>query len=300
MQRVAVRSRVMILALFTACKAYDASLLDAKVNTEVVTQKCSWQVDVCNGLDDDCDGIIDEQGSASCAAEHAEARCMFGACAIAACEDGFADCNARANDGCEHRVSDAHCGPCDDACDAASGQASHDEPPAKRDAAVTDEPEGLDAGSSAPHSEGDDAGGEACDESERCDGRDNDCDGKVDEGPVCACAAKHPTGEGDACDRCVCEHCSGLLDRCVATDNAGWNSSCTAYLGCIGEHLPLGECPESDCVQSGRGPCASTFYETVTRVGPSCATDPVVAPCGAVRQLRTQCYLVTCAADCKG
>jgi hypothetical protein len=288
----------MILTLFAACKAYDPSLLDTSVNTGIVTQQCTWQVDICNGEDDDCDGIIDEQGSASCAAAHAETRCMFGACTITACDEGFADCNARANDGCEHRVSDAHCGQCGQECDAATADESHVQPPAKRDAA-SDGAEGNDAGSGDPHRD-EDAGSEACNEIERCDGRDNDCDGKVDEGPVCACAAKHPTGQGDACDRCVCEHCSGLLDRCVATENTGWNSSCSAYLSCIGEHLPKGECPDSDCVQGTRGPCASTFYETVMRVGPSCATDPVVAPCGAVRQLRTQCYLVTCAADCKG
>ncbi len=53
-----------------------------------------------------------------CAVPRATARCTVGACAIATCEPGFGDCNARAEDGCESNLaSSANCGRCGITCD---------------------------------------------------------------------------------------------------------------------------------------------------------------------------------------
>src|SRR5262245_27863181 len=58
--------------------------------------------EICNGLDDDCDGTVDGPGSeASCSLPNAIAACAAGACAVAACSAGFGDCNASPTDGCE-------------------------------------------------------------------------------------------------------------------------------------------------------------------------------------------------------
>ena len=56
-------------------------------------------------------------GDACTAGPNATAICVMGACRLV-CSDGFADCDARADDGCEvdTRASDLHCGGCGRAC----------------------------------------------------------------------------------------------------------------------------------------------------------------------------------------
>jgi hypothetical protein len=52
-----------------------------------------------------------------CSFDHATAECHNGLCRIAACEDGFEDCNHLDGDGCEAELGTAdHCAGCDDAC----------------------------------------------------------------------------------------------------------------------------------------------------------------------------------------
>ncbi len=56
----------------------------------------------CNGIDDDCDGIIDPPGSeAYCNLPNATPACSGGACVVASCNTGYGDCNGIAADGCE-------------------------------------------------------------------------------------------------------------------------------------------------------------------------------------------------------
>jgi hypothetical protein len=53
-----------------------------------------------------------------CDLAHADSRCDAGRCAVRACREGFADCDADPTNGCEVDLrSDAnHCGACRDAC----------------------------------------------------------------------------------------------------------------------------------------------------------------------------------------
>lgn len=54
---------------------------------------------------------------APCPAAHASPTCRGGACAIATCDPGYADCNDDPDDGCEADLSSADtCGRCDAAC----------------------------------------------------------------------------------------------------------------------------------------------------------------------------------------
>jgi len=58
-----------------------------------------------------------------CALANATPTCEAGACAVASCNPGYADCNADPADGCETNTSTsvARCGRCDNACPTAGG-----------------------------------------------------------------------------------------------------------------------------------------------------------------------------------
>jgi hypothetical protein len=58
--------------------------------------------EVCNGVDDDCNGTVDDPGSeTSCSLPNATPACVGGACAVASCNSGWGDCDATPLDGCE-------------------------------------------------------------------------------------------------------------------------------------------------------------------------------------------------------
>lgn len=72
---------------------------------------------VCNGIDDDCNGLIDD-GPRPCDLHNAETtECISGECMIVSCVPGYDDC-AEEIDGCETRIVDRHaqCGACDKRC----------------------------------------------------------------------------------------------------------------------------------------------------------------------------------------
>jgi hypothetical protein len=76
--------------------------------------------EVCNGLDDDCDGSRDEgvcTCDPPCALANATAGCVGGRCEISACDVGFADCARMTTTGCERSTRTASdCGACGTPC----------------------------------------------------------------------------------------------------------------------------------------------------------------------------------------
>ncbi len=91
--------------------------------------------ETCNSLDDDCDGTADDGfdllsdgrncGACGtvCSAANGTAVCSSGQCAVQACNANFDNCNGQYADGCEIdlRSTNAHCGLCNRACSTANG-----------------------------------------------------------------------------------------------------------------------------------------------------------------------------------
>ena len=76
-------------------------------------------VEVCNAVDDDCNGLTDDGAAVTaCPAVANGARtCVAGACG-ALCAQGFGDCDGAAANGCESVLASSatHCGICGNAC----------------------------------------------------------------------------------------------------------------------------------------------------------------------------------------
>lgn len=74
--------------------------------------------EMCNGQDDDCNGVVDEAPT-ECSVENGTTACVAGACGLGECNPGFGDCD---EDGlsCEADLERdrAHCGGCGEACSA--------------------------------------------------------------------------------------------------------------------------------------------------------------------------------------
>jgi len=74
-----------------------------------ISQSCTPgtpTAEVCNGIDDDCNGTIDGPGSeVSCSRANATPACSGGVCVIASCNAGFGDCDGINANGCEVNLS---------------------------------------------------------------------------------------------------------------------------------------------------------------------------------------------------
>jgi hypothetical protein len=290
----------------SGCDVFNADLL-LETKTADVTQKDAGgdgdgdcepndSIELCNGLDDDCDGDLDEDADARCTLPGASSACSGGACVIALCSSGFVDCNERSDDGCEALASTIQCGMCGRSCG---------------DAAVSDS--GAPVGGSDAMLPDDDAGSEegppCVEEEEVCDSSDNDCDEKIDEGAVCSlaqCVANMPSQRGMACDACVCAECSAQVTQCQHNINPTWASQCNALVQCVVTETLAGNC-DGDCWLGGEGPCAAETNiaaggvdenDTSQVVGGCAASDPPVSACAAAINYRDFCTFGVCAGPC--
>jgi hypothetical protein len=125
--------------------------------------------------------------------------------------------------------------------------------------------------------------GETTPEAERCDGRDNNCDGKVDEGVANACGGctelLHAVGA--RCEPCGTWRCDGPdavvcpggtpnnCGQCDAPNVSGLGAACTADTGCPG----LVQCSAdggSACVGVPKNNCGVCGAAAVAQVGQPC------------------------------
>ncbi len=73
---------------------------------------------VCLDSDSPTTGCKKSTSCTPCVVAHAQAKCSSGACAVDACNTGWADCNTDASDGCETNQDKdpSHCGSCSTDC----------------------------------------------------------------------------------------------------------------------------------------------------------------------------------------
>jgi hypothetical protein len=109
-----------LLSVCVACDVYDDALTGPLVGQGgTPADACASGEEICNGRDDDCDGVIDEETavSADCTARfHAIAACETGLCVkTGLCDTGYFNCDGKPDNGCE---STCACQSCQDTSDA--------------------------------------------------------------------------------------------------------------------------------------------------------------------------------------
>jgi hypothetical protein len=295
----------LALLMCAACRIYDPARLGASptrasvADEDTGTGACTSRPERCNGEDDDCDGLVDEEADRSCERPHSTTRCLGGACVLDECEPGHLNCNLSAADGCEKDMHERACGECGRTCDIqrAEGVAMNVSTPMHED---------VDAGSpkvdERPQPDHDADAGSGCGPDSACGAKpDNPCAGANAGSATCVCLAAKPSSQTADCDRCACDQCAPAVAECFTNRNADWVSECSGVTHCYGVNIALGRCANADCGMSGFGVCAREEARSSSwgNWAYSCSPLPGAprTPCDASVYLR-QCMRDRCASLC--
>ncbi|MFN3200599.1 MAG: Ig-like domain-containing protein [Bradymonadia bacterium] len=273
------------------CIAYGARICTPEGDAACSVQPLPTSEEVCNGLDDDCDGNVDETLSEEgqpCASD-----------AAGACNPGLWVCEGAQGLLCAPIITPGtqaeSCDDSDEDCDGAvdedfdvGGDCSAGEGACRAEGRITCHPEGHAVCTAIP--------GQPV--VETCNGIDDDCDGTIDETLTRTCGSDTgPCEQGvQTCDAgewgaCVGEvapavetcdsidnDCDGLVDEGSACSEY-MASKCRVWMGHsansndVGNAVPdMGDCQGADFDASGNTRCTSTrgdrLFRTMSLTGP--------------------------------
>jgi hypothetical protein len=237
-------------------------------------------VEACDTIDNDCDGGIDEDfdvtldplhcgrcNNACATPDNGTQGCEESICVVAACDDGFEDCNGEFDDGCEANLLEpVTCISCDNVC-----EYEHAVPGCNDNGCFL-------ASCLSGHWDVDLRSGNGCeyactlsnDGEEACDTRDNDCDGDIDEDYNLQTDLLHCGECGNAC---------GDPEQAVGTCTEG---ECT-IAECLGDAL--------DCNEEFDDGCEANRFDPATCLScdNECEYEQAVPGCD-----EAGCFLAAC------
>lgn len=110
--RPVVRTGAPGVVTLTATAGDAVASIDLEVLAEdAYAPVCRPAFEMCNLVDDDCDGVVDQPSWWVCPLPRAVTSCIDGTCRFDGCADGFADCNGETRDGCEWDLAVGPCAP---------------------------------------------------------------------------------------------------------------------------------------------------------------------------------------------
>lgn len=218
----------------------DAGKKPCKTSAECGTGTCCDGACTFVGTDPENCGVCGRR----CAVDHAVAKCSGGGCTIGSCVAPWDDCNKNDTDGCEVDTSTdpKHCGACFSACTSSSGT-----PTCSASKCGVSCPTGLGDCDKDPKNgcevdltkDPKNCGGCGLTPAEVCNGKDDDCDGKPDDGfdcvlgsgPVACTTSCGTTGSRTCSATCTLSTCAPPGESCNLVDD-DCNGKCDDLDGC--------------------------------------------------------------------